>query len=130
MNKLSIAASLILMGQLSFSGQASAACNGQLQNATVLSNRTLCVQKGSDRFQEYHRPDGALIDWKLGENHAVDPTKQVGNWSASGNNVIYQYGSLQYTYAVYRAGNSPNWCLSGNGEEIRPTRVFVGQGPC
>lgn len=131
MKSLSIAAGLIALGGLSMSGVAAAACQGQLTAATELSGKTLCVTKSNgDRFQEYHRADGALIDWKRGSTDPVDPTKQVGSWSAAGNEVVYTYGSMEYRYTVYRPDNSNNFCLQGNGEEITPTNVLSVQAAC
>lgn len=132
MKSLSIAAGLVALAGLSMSGLAVAACQGQATAATVLSGRTLCVTKSNgDRFQEFHQAGGALIDWKKGSSDPVDPTKQVGRWRADGNDVVYNYGpGLEYRYTVYRRGNSNNFCLQGNGEEITPSSVLTGQGAC
>lgn len=112
---------------------ASAACQGSPVAASALEGKTVCVTKGNDRFQEYHQAGGDLIDYKLGPPRAgnVDPMKKVGTWRADGTNVIYNYGAGGiFTYSVFRSGNSSNYCLSGNGEEIRPSDVLVGQVPC
>ena len=51
----------------------------------LVAGNTLCAVRGSDRWQEQHRGtglSGALWDYKMGANHPVDPTEQVGTWSA------------------------------------------------
>lgn len=134
MKCLSIVAGLVALGGLSMSGLASAACPGQPTAATVLGGKTLCVTKSNgDRFQEFHQgaSGGDLIDYKRGATHPVDPTKKVGTWRAEGNDVVYDYGpALQYRYTVYQRGNSGNFCLQGNGEEITPSAVLTGQAAC
>lgn len=134
MKSLSIAAGVLALAGLSTSGVASAACQGQPTAATVLSGKTLCVTKSNgDRFQEFHQgaSSGDLIDYKLGPTDRVDPTKKVGTWRAEGNTVVYDYGpGLVYRYTVFRRGNSNNFCLEGNNEEITPTAVLDAQGPC
>lgn len=132
MKCLSIVAGLVALGGLSMSGLASAGCPGQPTAATVLSGRTTCVTKpNGDRYQEFHAASGELIDYKRGPGHATDPSKKVGTWSASGNDVVYNYGpGQQYRYTVHRAGNSNNFCLKGSGEEIRPSAVLQGQAAC
>ncbi len=133
MKSLSIAAAVVALAGLSMPGVASAACQGQPTAATALSGKTLCVTKSNgDRFQEFHQgaSGGDLIDYKRGTN-PVDPTKKVGTWRAEGNDVVYDYGrGMQYRYTVYQRGNSGNFCLQGNGEEITPSSVLTGQGPC
>lgn len=124
---------LALLGAAFVSGNALAACRGQASAGSGLSGKTLCYTKANgDRFQEYHAGgpnSGDVIDWKKGATDKVDPTKKVGTWSANGNNITYTYGSQSYTYAVFRNGNSNNFCLSGNGEEITPV-VRNGQVAC
>lgn len=129
MRALNVLGGLALLGTAFVSGNALAACQGQPSAGTGLSGKTLCYTKANDRFQEYHAPSGALIDYKKGPTDKVDPSKTVGSWSANGNNVTYTYGSQNYTYAVFRTGNSNNFCLSGNGEEINPV-IRNGQVAC
>jgi hypothetical protein len=78
--------------------------NGGNALRTLLTGRTVCAIRASERWQEFHQSDGALIDWKRGPTDPVDPTKQVGTWSASnGTNadVTYNYGAgATYTFIV------------------------------
>ena len=73
---------------------------------TLLTNKTVCaVRPPGERWQEFHSgSSGPLIDYKLGPGHPVDPTKQVGTWSASNGvnaDVTYNYGpGATYTFIV------------------------------
>lgn len=132
MMRFSVFAGFVMMGSAIVSGNAIAACQGQPSAGSGLAGKTLCYTKANDRFQEFHAGgpnSGSVIDWKQGANHPVDPTKTVGTWTANGNSITYTYGGQNYTYAVYRAGNSNNFCLSGNSEEIRPV-IRNGQVAC
>ena len=81
---------------------------------TLLSGKTVCATSGGDRWQEYHKTGGALIDWKKGSSDAVDPTKQVGTWVASttgggSGQITYTYtdgGTSTYSFAVCAASNA------------------------
>jgi hypothetical protein len=93
-----------------------AACSGTLvsdANAT-LSGKTLCVgSSGAWENQEYHQAGGALIDYKMGAGHSVDPTTQIGTWSASGASVTYSYtDGGSFIYSVYDLTGG-NYCLQG-----------------
>ena len=133
-----VLAGVLVLGGVAVSGQAAAACTGNAMNQTQLSstfsNNTVCAQRGSDRWQEYHQGTGSgnLIDWKMGPTHAVDPTKQVGTWSITGNGngarLAYNYGSGgSYSYQVFDNGNGTySFC---NGAEMVVTRR-ANQGAC
>lgn len=94
-------------------------CNGALtrvQGAATLSNlltgRTVCASLGGDRWQERHVAGGALIDYKRGPGHAVDPTTQVGTWATSGavgNTIVtYSYtGGSSYAFTVCTGVSNP-----------------------
>lgn len=100
----------------------------------VLQGKTVCVARGDERWQEYHQPGGALIDYKKGPDDKKDPSKQVGSWSVSGSGtstqLIHQYGSgasFIYTVHTITAGSSYGFC-GGGGELIVTLRS--GLGPC
>ncbi|MFU2485909.1 hypothetical protein [Thauera sp. WH-1] len=131
------AAALAVLGLVG-AGQAHAACpsNGQMNqtqlNSTFPGN-TVCAVRGSDRWQEFHQAGGALIDWKMGPGHAVDPTKQVGSWSVNGTGasarMVYNYGSGgTYSYRVVdNGGGAYSFC---NGDEVHNATVRLGQQSC
>jgi hypothetical protein len=84
--------------------------------------------------QLLHQPGGVLIDYKRGPADAVDPTKQVGNWSVTGRDgrsvfVTYDYGGGKiYTYAVWNNGDGTHSFCSAN-PEIK-ARIKSGGGAC
>lgn len=120
------------------SGQALAACpanstmNHTELNSTFPGN-TVCAVRGSNRWQEFHQADGALVDWKKGPADPVDPTKQVGSWSVNGTGanarMVYNYGSGgTYTYRVVsNGGGLYSFC---NGDEVHDATVRPGQQSC
>jgi hypothetical protein len=132
MSKLSIAAGLVAVGVLSPFASVLAACPGEPIAASELSGKTVCVAKSlTERYQEYHQAGGALIDYKKGPGHAMDPAKQVGCWRAEGNEVVYSYGAGQeHRYTVYRAAQNGRYCLKRGSEELRPSAVLSGQTRC
>ncbi len=135
--KPSIIAAAIAL--ISITGQASAACSGNSLNQTQLGNlltgNTVCVPAvmvDPMTWQELHVAGGALVDYKRGPGHAVDPSEQVGTWSISGtgNNatVIHNYGTGgSYQYTVYPNGANYSFCSAG--PEI-VARVKTGGGAC
>ena len=125
---------VLLLGGVGLAGQAAAACSGTALDVTQLSAKfsgnTVCAQRAGDRWQEYHQGTGSgdLIDWKMGPGHAVDPSKQVGTWSATNTGMAYDYGSGgQYTYQVF--DNNDGTYSFCNGAEMAVT-VRSGQGAC
>ncbi len=129
-----VAGMLVLVGVV-VSGQAAAGCSGtaldETQLNTTFSNNTVCAMRGADRWQEYHRVGGDLIDFKMGPSHAVDPSKKVGTWSVTGSGtaarLAYDYGSGgSYTYQVFDNNGTYSFC---NGSEMVVT-VRSGQGAC
>jgi hypothetical protein len=101
-----VVASVAVIGAL-LAGQANAQVScptgEQVTNLnSFLVNRTACAAlPGGDKWQERHAAGSALIDYKLGSSHPVDPTKQVGTWSATATTVTYDYGAGgTYTYIV------------------------------
>lgn len=124
---------------LSHALAAQAACSDpQVQGATtlrtLLQGKTVCAMRGTDRWQEFHRADGALIDYKKGPTDPVDPTKQVGTWSATGNGsgtqLRYDYGpGANYTYKVHGSVPGSSYSLCSGTEDLVVT-LRTGQGPC
>ncbi|MBT9591759.1 MAG: hypothetical protein IV089_12805 [Thiobacillus sp.] len=103
--------------------------------ATLVSGKTVCAMLGSEKWQEYHKPGGDLIDWKRGANHPIDPTAKVGTWSTSGSGsssrVSYNYGPGKvYSYEVHStAGAAYTFC----GDAPAPTldvNLVSGQVSC
>ena len=102
------------------SGQANAVCSGgtRLNAAAItalLGGNTVCVPALTANpmtWQELHvgSPGGALIDYKRGPGHAVDPSQTVGTWTVTGTGagssfVTHNYGAGgSYTYSVYGSG--------------------------
>lgn len=85
---------------------------GDATLSALLTGRTVCATLGGDRWQERHAAGGALVDYKRGPGHAVDPTKQVGTWAASGSGantvVTYSYaGGSSYAFTVCTNGSAP-----------------------
>lgn len=113
---------------------ASTANGSSANNAltTLLTGNTVCVGSSPTwAAQEYHQSGGALIDYKRGPGHPVDPTGQVGTWSVTGTGtatkVNYTYGSTTYANSVWsNGGNSYSFC---NPSETIGT-VKTGQGAC
>ncbi|ATE60910.1 hypothetical protein CCZ27_14030 [Thauera sinica] len=112
---------LIALGSLAASGQAMAACPGkQPVKPELLEGHTLCTARGKDAWQEYHEPGGRLIDYKMGPNDKVDPTKQVGTWSARGERVVYTFGSSTSNYRVFENGGA-SYCMEGSDGDFSVT---------
>ncbi len=108
---------------------ASAACGApsvQVTGATnldsLLSGNTVCVGNPPTwNWQEEHHPGGALVDYKRGPGHPVDPTKQVGSWQISGDNVVYTYnGGGSFGFQIWNNGDgSYSFCgIIGTGNQI------------
>lgn len=90
--------------------------NGTNNLTTALTGNTVCVAKsgGGWENQEQHRNDTSLWDYKLGLNHPVDPTTQLGTWSIGNSEVTYYYyGRAPSTYSVCSSVKKP-----GNGSVI------------
>lgn len=133
---------LPLFALAGLSGQVLAGCpagNGgylnQTQLQTTFASKTVCAARGSDRWQEFHEgaTSGALIDYKLGPDHKVDPSKKVGDWRIEGNGnaarLVHDYGSGGvYSYRVFgNGGNSYSLCNGTSGLDVT---VLNGKVPC
>lgn len=109
--------------------------SGQGNNITsFITGSTICAARGGDRWQEYHAAGGALIDWKRGANHPVDPTTEVGRWSASNGNdptVTHTYGNTSYVWAIcLDTGGQTYTLVSPTGGTITGAKIFATQVPC
>jgi hypothetical protein len=123
-------------------GQAAAqvACPNNANNrvsalSTLVTGRTLCAARAPDRWQEFHQAGGALIDWKRGPGHAVDPTEQVGTWSAvngAASVLTHTYGGTSFSWLVCQTGNSGNFTLvsTGSSGTISGVSILNGQVAC
>lgn len=78
----------------------------------VLEGNLVCAEKpnassNNDRWAEEHWPinqgqPGMLWEYAKGPSDTVDPRHEVGTWSRSGNDIIYNYGSGgTYTWSLY-----------------------------
>lgn len=107
---------------------------------TLLSGKTVCFKPGGATawtWQEYHTPPsgGALVDYKRGSTDPVDPSKQVGTWSAgNGANAAVTYGysgSSSYTFVVCAlAGGQYRFQGTGGATTVAPATLKAGAGPC
>ncbi|MBV2262299.1 MAG: hypothetical protein KUL79_01920 [Thauera sp.] len=136
MQKTSLFAGMLALAAAALPGQVFAACSGSSMNQTQLGNvfpgKTVCAQRGSERWQEFHGGGGALIDYKMGPGDAVDPSKQVGTWVIQGTGsaarMVYDYGSGgRYEYRVYEDNGRYSFC---NGNEVHDATVIEGQSRC
>jgi hypothetical protein len=101
-----------------------------------ISGNTICAARGGERWQEQHRGSSQLWDYKLGSSSTVDPTKQVGSWSATnGSNatVTHTYGGTSYVWAVCRVGTAAPFTytlVSTTGGTITGATILTGQVGC
>ena len=126
--------------------EAIAACTGGTRlNAaaisTLLGGNTVCVPTATIptmTWQELHvgTSGGALIDYKRGPGHAVDPSQTVGTWSVSGsgngNSFVthtYSGGGGSFTYSVHSISGAIYGFCTAAGVEIE-ARVKSGGGAC
>jgi hypothetical protein len=107
---------------------------------SFITGATICAARGTDRWQEFHAAGGgasggALIDFKRGAGHPVDPTRQVGTWTANDTDstVTHIYGPHSFTWALCRvdASNPVTYTMvSPTAVTITGVRVLAGQVPC
>lgn len=98
-----------------FTVTASADCSdpsNRTQNLNPVSGDMLCgtgVLNAGDRWQEYHNPNGTLMEYARGAD-PIDPTRDVGTWTVNNNQtasatITYTYnGGFSYTYWVNADG--------------------------
>ncbi len=131
---------------MSLAGQSLAACTDatRINSAPVivalLAGKTVCVPAVTIpdmTWQELHQgataAGGALVDYKRGPGHAIDPSEPVGTWSVDTSNggnqprVIHNYGTGgTYTYSVHNNGNNTYSFCSAQPEVIAAIRVGPG----
>lgn len=107
-----------------------AAGSGGSLALSTLGGKTVCVGSAPTwQAQEFHQVGGTLIDYKRGSGHPIDPTKTIGTWSVSGNQIAYSYTSGgSYTFDVYEKNGAYSFCTSG-GSAAEAT-IRDSQGPC
>lgn len=119
---LAAGASLLMV----MAGEVTADCNSPIVTDlnALLAGKTVCVAEDvhqppfTDKpalspfwaSQEEHRADGSLWDYKRGPSDSLDPTKKLGTWSISGNNITYSYTAFNpncsITFTVHDNGNT------------------------
>ncbi len=144
---LAVSAGLTLV---SLGGQAIAACTNPTrlsaaQISALVGGNTVCVPNvtvPTMTWQELHvgtstSTTGALIDFKRGPGHAVDPSETVGTWTVNGTGAgnatithSYNAGGGSYIYTVHGTGvvgSDHSFCV-GATEIV--ARVKAGGGAC
>lgn len=129
---------LSLIGlSVAWAGPVSAACDANTRvngNAlrTLVEGRTVCGIAGNDKWQEEHKANGELWDYKKGPNDPVDPQKQVGTWSISGNAVTYNYGpNAIYSFTVHDEGNGNGpYSFCNGGSPVVSGAIFQSSPNC
>ncbi len=103
----------------------------------LVRGNTMCAARGADSWQEFHQGtgnSGDLIDYKLGPNHPIDPTKKVGTWSARNGNdssLTHTYGSTSYSWLVCAAaGGTYTLVSTGAAGNVTEVTIKPGQVPC
>jgi hypothetical protein len=128
-------------------GQVAAQClqnrvTGNLTN--FLENKTVCATatgdggtKLGDKWQEWHQSNRTrtLTEYGRGPGHPVDPTRDVGTWSAENGanaDVTYNYtGNGSYTWVLYDDGDDDySFCTGESGTVIATATFKVGQASC
>lgn len=98
--------------------------NRETNPQQLMSGKTMCAARGSDRWQEYHNPSGVLTEYKRGPGHPIEPSENVGTWSASG-------GANALLTHTYSGGSSYSWAMCRIGPSSSPssyTLVASGAG--
>jgi len=65
---------------------------------STVNGRTVCATGANGSWQEEHRSDGVLRDYKKGPGDPVDPQKQVGTWQLVDEDGDGENDHIQYTY--------------------------------
>lgn len=116
---------------------AMAACSAPYMNgpnvSALLSGNTVCspanCSAASCKWQEQHRTNGELWDYKKGSN-PVDPTSKEGTWNvASNGKVTHSYsGGSSYTYDVKDNGSGSYSFCGGPAEIFFSVKSGVSSG--
>lgn len=107
---------------------------------SVFAGNTVCgtSSTNTDTWQEWHQGSapvgGTLTEYALGSGDPVDPTHDVGSWSATPgtNTITYNYGAGQvYPFDVYVIGSTYIFCGTGGAtNEVARATVKGGQQGC
>jgi hypothetical protein len=125
--------SMVLLAGIS--GEVMAACSDpQVTGSgltTLIAGNTVCAMRGGEQWQEQHRTDTTLWDYKKGPSDPVDPTKQVGSWSIASNTVTYAYtGGPSFTYSVHGPTGGPYSFCTGSTEVVGGAIFKTGSSSC
>lgn len=139
--KLPMIASAVVFAFVAEGAVAACAAPGasQVKNIdldTLLSGNTVCATRGGESWQEEHHSSGQLWDYKLGDGHPVDPRKQLGSWTITGNgsgaNTAVQYSYSDggtYTYEVWlNTDGSYSFCDAGTVNLDATVRPGINTG--
>ena len=105
----------------------------------LVGGNTLCAARGTDSWQEFHQgtSSGALIDFKRGLGHPVDPTETVGSWTATNganSSVTHNYlGGTSFSWLVCQDVATPSTFTlvsTGASGTITGATFRAGQGAC
>lgn len=99
--------------------------------AGLLTNKMVCGNVGGEAWQEWHNGGaaGAVVDYKQGPGHPVDPSTAVGSYVVNTNNTVtytYSGGSGPYTYDVCLASSGTSYTYCGaayGGRNITGVRI-------
>lgn len=140
MTTKNIAAALLALAALPAAWAQSACPSGsqelkQIQILGAVNNSTMCAERGNERWQEFHRGDNVLVDYKLGPTSKMDPSKPVGNWRTDkigDTGVLVQtYAGTSYSWRVCRTGPHQLTLLPvGGGQAAISVRMMDGQVSC
>lgn len=136
--KLVLCAGVLTLG-LSHSvlAQQPCACGGTLilKPGVLLSGKTVCAKKGGERWQEYHDPQGKLIDWHHGPKDKSDPSAPVGSWRSDASSITYDYGpNAVYKWSLCRVsanpGQTPTYNFCKSDDSVTGATLLNGQVGC
>lgn len=122
-----------------FSGSAFAVCSTPYLNGTsassLLNGNTACSPAGCSgtgcSWQEQHRTNGELWDFKKGSGDPVDPTSKVGTWSVAATGKVthsYNAGGGSFVYDIKNNGNGTYSFCGTPGEIVLSIKTGVAAG--
>jgi len=77
----------------------------------------LIEDTGNNTGREVHCTNGDLVELAQGVGHSVDPTRVVGDWTASSSDgtVTYSYdGGKSYKFTLHSDGSKYYFCSGGS----------------
>ena len=111
---------------------------GQLNG--LLDGNTVCAARGAEKWQEQHRADEKLWDYKRGAGDLIDPTRLVGTWAITGTgndrtvtHTYNQFGTTTpYEFEVWNTGGGLyNFCGVGGASDVIGATIQTGLlAPC